>query len=258
MSAAASRRVPGSRGLRTVPMVLLVHFLLAVPVHTLAENLTLSAQPSNEAQPLKVVIGKSVIIDSPMVIKRASLANPGIADAIVLSPKQIYVAGKAFGTTNLTLWGKDEQVFTIFDLEVQLDLSRLKDDLRLLFPDEANIHAAAVHDHITLWGTISTSERRDQAFAVAEAYAPKKVVNFLQFDAPKPVADPAPKLAEELAPRPLPIMVMPPAQQPVVELATMPAAERAPKPEAEKAPEKPQSVIIEVIRGTSVTHVTTK
>lgn len=210
---------------------ILIALLVPVPPGpAAAENLTHSAKQSDEAQALKVVIGKSVIIDVPMAIKRASLANPEIADAIVLSPKQIYIAGKGFGTTNLTLWGKDEQVFTIFDLEVQLDVSRLREQLRQLFPDEPNIHATAVHDHITLWGTISTSEKRVQAFAVAEAYAPKKVVNFLHFDPPKPVVDQAPK----------------------------PVMEPAPKPAADKTAEKAQSVVIELIRGTSVTQVTTK
>src|SRR5687767_12002478 len=82
------------------------------------DNLTYAAQQTKGAQPLKLVVGKSTIVDVPVPIKRASLANPDIADAIVLSPKQLYVTGKGHGTTNLTLWGKDDQVFTIFDLDV--------------------------------------------------------------------------------------------------------------------------------------------
>ncbi len=233
------------------------------PVQSSADNLTLLAKPSNDRQPLTVMIGKSVIIDMPMAIKRASLANPAIADAIVLSPKQIYVAGKAFGTTNLSLWGKDEQVFTIFDVEVTLDLSRLREDMGQLFPDEPNIHATAVHDHITLWGSISTAERRDQALAVAEAYAPKKVVNFLQFEAPKVTAEPVTNSAADRASQPLPELtpapIVRPVEGPSTELVTMSAAGAGPKPlAAEPTPEKPKSVMVEVIRGTAITHVTTK
>ena len=61
------------------------------------------ATASREAQQLSLVLGKSTVVDVPVPIKRASLADPQIADAIVLSPKQIYVTGKGYGTTNLTL-----------------------------------------------------------------------------------------------------------------------------------------------------------
>ena len=58
------------------------------------DNLTYAAQQTKGAQPLKLVVGKSTIVDVPVPIKRASLANPDIADAIVLSPKQLYVTGQ--------------------------------------------------------------------------------------------------------------------------------------------------------------------
>jgi Flp pilus assembly secretin CpaC len=56
-------------------------------------------------QKLNLVVGKSLVIDTPVAIKRVSLANPDIADTVVISPRQIYLTGKAVGTTNLTLWG---------------------------------------------------------------------------------------------------------------------------------------------------------
>ena len=93
-----------------------------------------------EAQQLSLVVGKSTVVDMPMAIKRASLADPQIADAIVLSPRQIYVTGKGYGTTNLTLWGKDDQVIAVFDLDVGVDLGRLKKHLGELLPDETNLH----------------------------------------------------------------------------------------------------------------------
>jgi pilus assembly protein CpaC len=150
------------------------------PLVSFAQSLTYVAKPSSETQHLKLAMGKSSIIDLPVPIKRASLANPDIADAIVLSPKQIYVTGKGFGTTNLTLWGKDEQVFSVFDVEVGLDVSRLQTRMRALLPDEENITVTATHDHVTLTGLVSNSNRLAQALAIAEAYAPKKVLNFMK------------------------------------------------------------------------------
>ena len=139
-----------------------------------------AAQQVRTSEHLQLVLGKSTIVDVPVPIKRASLANPEIADAIVLSPRQIYVTGKGYGTTNLTLWGKDDQVLSIFDLEVGIDLSRVEIQLAALLPEEAHIQVFAAHDHVTLAGTVSSPAKLSQVLAVAEAYAPKKVINFLR------------------------------------------------------------------------------
>ena len=144
-----------------------------------------------EAQQMSLVVGKSTVLDMPMAIKRASLADPQVADAIVLTPKQIYVTGKGYGTTNLTLWGKDDQVIAVFDLDVGIDLVRLKQHLGELLPEETNVHLKGTHDHVTISGTVSSEGRRQQVLQVAEAYAPKKVLNFLKVY-PEPLGDPAP------------------------------------------------------------------
>ncbi|WP_455387710.1 pilus assembly protein N-terminal domain-containing protein [Petrachloros mirabilis] len=144
-----------------------------------------------EPQQVSLVVGKSTVVDMPVAIKRASLADPQIADAIVLSPKQIYVTGKGYGTTNLTLWGKDDQVIAVFDLDVGIDLNRLKQHLGELLPDETNLHLKGTHDHVTISGTVSSEGRLNQVLAVAEAYAPKKVLNFLKVY-PEPIGSPVP------------------------------------------------------------------
>ena len=189
--------------------VMMLGLALLVPGLAEAETLTYMAKQSSEVQQMKIAAGKSAIVDVPVPIKRASLANPEIADAIVLSPKQIYVTGKGFGMTNLTLWGKDEQVLSVFDVEVGLDVSRLQGRLHSLLPDEEGIQVMSTNDHVTLTGTVSSSNRMSQATALAEAFAPKKVINFLKVH---------PELRDEV----------------------------------------PPSVVVEVIRGTSVNHVTPK
>jgi len=155
--------------------------VLIGPSAIMAKNTSVHlVSQSKEAQQLNLVVGKSTVVDMPVAIKRASLADPQIADAMVLSPKQIYVTGKGYGTTNLTLWGQDGQVLAILDLDVGVDLVRLKQQLAELLPDETNIRLRGTHDHVTLFGTVSSEARLGQILAVAEAYAPKKVLNFLK------------------------------------------------------------------------------
>jgi pilus assembly protein CpaC len=130
-------------------------------------------------QKLNLVVGKSLVIDTPVAIKRVSLANPDIADTVVISPRQIYLTGKAVGTTNLTLWGGDDRVSTIFDVTVSLDLSLLKEKLQEILPGE-NVKVIAAQDSITLSGEVSSTANLSQALAITEAFAPKKVVNLTQ------------------------------------------------------------------------------
>ena len=160
--------------------VIVAGSLLGVPVFASGSAPMVLAQASKNVQPLDLVLGKSTVVDVPVAIKRASLADPAIADAIVLSPRQLYITGKGYGSTNLTLWGKDDQILAIFDVEVSFDVTRLREQLDRLLPDETNIHLASSNDHLTLSGTISSPAKLSQTLAVAEAYAPKKVINLLK------------------------------------------------------------------------------
>ncbi len=53
------------------------------------------AVEQRDIQKLELTAGKSRVLDLPVAIKRASLANPDVADTVVLSPTQIYLTGKA-------------------------------------------------------------------------------------------------------------------------------------------------------------------
>jgi pilus assembly protein CpaC len=172
-------------------VALIVGGVMMLPITAKAADDIHHLMKTPEAQQLSLVVGKSTVVDMSTAIKRASLADPQVADAIVLSPRQIYVTGKGYGTTNLTLWGKDDQVIAVFDLDVGVDLGRLKKHLGELLPDETNLHLKGTHDHVTISGTVSSEGRLHQILSVAEAYAPKKVLNFLKVY-PEPIGNPAP------------------------------------------------------------------
>jgi pilus assembly protein CpaC len=135
---------------------------------------------ASEAQRLDLGVGKSKVVDLTTSIKRASLANPEVADTVVLSPKQIYLTGKAIGVTTLTLWKENGELFSVFDITVTPDLSQLREQLHMMLPGEKDISVTSSHDNVTLFGTISNLARQSRALEIAEPYAPKKVVNLLQ------------------------------------------------------------------------------
>jgi pilus assembly protein CpaC len=159
--------------------VLVVSLWFLCSLASSAQTASQGAIRTYTPQKLNLVVGKSLVIDTPVSIKRVSLANPDIADTVVISPRQIYLTGKAVGTTNLTLWGADDRVSTIFDVTVSSDLSQLKEKLQEILPGE-NIKVIAAQDSITLSGEVTSAANLSQALALTEAFAPKKVVNLTQ------------------------------------------------------------------------------
>ena len=128
---------------------------------------------------LSLTIGKSVILQSDVDVARVSVAQPEVADFVLLSPRQIYVTGRAPGITNLTLWDKGDKIRTVYDLDVAPDISRLKKMLHDTLPGETGIEVMASQDSIALSGTVRDAESLKKALTMAEIYAPKKVLNLL-------------------------------------------------------------------------------
>ena len=152
------------------------------PAFTLvqAEGLTHQAVVTNDPETLQIGLGASIIIDSPAPFSRASVADPEIADPLILSTKQIYLTGKKIGATTLTLWGKNKQVSNVFNVLVTPDLTKLKAQLHQLFPQEKKVKVTGGHDGLTLSGMVTSAENLSRIVSMAEPYAPKKVSNLLQ------------------------------------------------------------------------------
>lgn len=159
----------------------LVISLAGVPAIHAQETAPAGSQ-LREVQKLELTAGKSMVLDLPVAIKRASLANPDVADTVVLSPTQIYLTGKTMGVTNLTLWNESGKMMGMYDVIIAPDLTRLKENLHKAMPDEKNILVMSSHDSITLSGTATSATSLSRAMSIAEAYVPKKekVINSMQ------------------------------------------------------------------------------
>ena len=135
---------------------------------------------------ITIVAGKSITLRTQSPVKRISIAAPDTADALVLSPTQIYVTGKTPGSTNLTLWGERDRITATFNVEVTPDMSGLKIKLHEFLPDETGIRVTATQDSITLSGTVSGPGYMTEALGLTQSYAPRdkegrpKVVNLIE------------------------------------------------------------------------------
>ena len=161
-----------------VKLIVFTGLLAVFPVRSWAtDSLSLNAQ---EPERLQLVVGKSIILKSDMPAKRISIADPAVADFVLISPYEIYVTGKASGVTNLTLW-QNKKISAIYDLEVSYDVLRLKQKLHEVLPGERDLRVIATHDSITLAGKVSNTANLSQAMALARTYAPEgKVTNLIE------------------------------------------------------------------------------
>ena len=138
-------------------------------------------QPAVEEQgpaPLRVMVGKSLLINTTDKLKRVSVTDPDIADAIVVTPTQVLVHGRSPGEVSLLLWDEFERSRS-FDLRVDADVSAAQEEIKRIFPDE-QVAVSASRSAIVLSGHVTTEEVAKQAGLVAGGYS-KNVINVLSY-----------------------------------------------------------------------------
>jgi len=156
--------------------------LLLVIVAGHSTPITAGATPLQDQQIITVPVSKSRILDLRDQVARVSVANPAIADILVINPKQIYINGKELGSTNMILWNDQDQVQRQIGLEVTHDLEALKEKLYRLLPKE-HIKVDSAQGSLVVSGTASSPARMAAALDLATTYAhgdKSKVINLLQ------------------------------------------------------------------------------
>jgi len=165
-----------SQYLAKIAVGLLAAALCCLMLQTASWGATGSDTRMIEARKLELVVGKSTVLQTAKAAKRVSVANPDIAELVLVSPHEIYITGKAPGLTNLTLW-HNKEVSAVYDLEVRYDISRLKQKINELLPGETNLRVMATHNSVTLAGKVSSAARLSQIVDLAREYAPESRIN---------------------------------------------------------------------------------
>src|SRR5216684_2131372 len=150
----------------------------SAPTGTQTTTLPPQSQQSQGSAPLRVMVGKSLLINTTERLKRISVTDPGIAYATVITPTQILVHRRAPGEVSLLIWDELERSRS-FDLRVDVDVSACAEEEHRVFPDE-QITVTPSRAAVVLSGHVSTEDVAKRAGELASAYSPK-VVNVLTF-----------------------------------------------------------------------------
>lgn len=138
-----------------------------------------AAQSAPALATVTIPTGKSQVIELPGPYSDVMIANPKVADVMPLSARSIYVVGKAMGSTALTIYGPGKRMIASANVEVSPDVDALKARLSEVMPGERKIAVRVANQSILLSGTVTSPAAAQQAVALAETFAPTKVVNML-------------------------------------------------------------------------------
>src|SRR3984893_11087121 len=127
--------------------------------------------PSEAPQTLHLLVGRSIVISSPGRIKRVSLADSNIAEAIVVSPTQVLVNGKTPGGVSLIIWDESDQS-QAFEVSVDIDVLGLSQKIHEVFPSE-DVHIDTSRDIVMLSGKISSAPVADKILEIVKGTTPK-------------------------------------------------------------------------------------
>ncbi len=72
-----------------------------------------ASQAGMEPPKLRVLLGKSLIVNSDEPLRRVSVSNPQVASAIIITEKQVLIHGLRAGIVSLILWTQEEQPRTL-------------------------------------------------------------------------------------------------------------------------------------------------
>jgi pilus assembly protein CpaC len=161
----------------------IVLLALATPSGVVQAAANRAANPTDEVGSVRLLVGRSAIVDTGSPIARISLTSAEIADAMVTQPNQLLIQGKLPGTITMFVWNR-AGAMSRYDVVVERDLSTLAQHMRELFPGE-NIAVASNGKSVVISGKISSKHLSDKAAEVAAGHVDKKedVVNMLQVNA---------------------------------------------------------------------------
>ena len=140
----------------------------------------ISASPNAAPQHLSLALNKAAIVELDTDARDVFVANPQIVDAVVRTPRRIFLMSLKLGQTNaIFLDGAGRHIGTL-EIDVGSDVGELNSQLTRQMPG-AKIHADALNDNIVLSGTVNSVQEASYAQDLASRFSGSadKVVNML-------------------------------------------------------------------------------
>jgi pilus assembly protein CpaC len=173
-----------------VPLLLLIQPVVPIstpakafaPASPVVVPTTRALDQALPASAINVLVNGSTVLDHPAGIRRISVANGEIAEAIAVSSTEVVINGKLPGETSLIVWDQKGSRL-MFDVRVTADSAKQDAVLAQLLKEAGPDASIKVQDGIVfLNGTVKDTTAADRAFTIASTLG--KVVNLLRVSTP--------------------------------------------------------------------------
>jgi pilus assembly protein CpaC len=121
------------------------------------------------SQPEKVLTlskGASLLLENDGAIQRFSIGEPSVAEATVLSPREVLLSGKEIGVTTLLVWGTGPTP-KLYSVEVTADAAGLERYLKEVLPGQ-QVSVSASGNTVTLSGQVRDASAAQRAVEIAK------------------------------------------------------------------------------------------
>ncbi len=132
------------------------------------------------SQSLTLPNGKSAIIELPVDVRDVLVTNPGVADAMLRSPRRIFILGLKNGSTDAVFFDNAGRRILTLDIRVDQDPSSVAQTINRIVPG-SNVRVDAMNESLILSGQVANLADADKAVQIARAAVtkPEMVLNML-------------------------------------------------------------------------------
>ncbi len=121
------------------------------------------------ARSIEMGVGRSIIVDLPRDAKEVFVANPAIANAVVRSPRKLFVIGVANGATTIMAMDAEGRQIAALEMQIGREPGLLQKTLKTALP-QADIRAISIGDSIILTGMADTVLEAQKAVDIAKGF----------------------------------------------------------------------------------------
>jgi pilus assembly protein CpaC len=143
---------------------------------------------SNVSQSIVLPLNKAAIVDLPQAAVDVLVSQPSVVDAVVRSPRRVYLLGLTTGQTNAFFFDARGRQILNLEIRVERDMDALAGVIRRVMPN-SRIEVDALNDNVILRGTVQSASEAANAHSLAGRFVddPEKVVNLLKIRDPEQV-----------------------------------------------------------------------
>ena len=135
---------------------------------------------SPSTRTLSIAKGKSAIIDLPADARDVLVTRPGVADAVLRTPRRIYILGVASGQTDAVFFDQTGRKILSLDIRVDQDGKAAAETIARILP-MSRIRVEAVNNSLILTGTAASAADADAALRIAQQFVdkPEQALNMI-------------------------------------------------------------------------------